>query len=79
MQCGYLDESELDVCIEHTSFHLCAPDGTCDVELDQSTTEDALYACDAAVRTLDDFGCYLMNAWGSMPQECDAVFAVDPS
>ncbi len=78
MQCGYVAEDELDICHEHVSWHLCAPDGTCDAELDQGVAEKALTACDAAVRALDGDGCYFLGYWGVMPPECGAVFDLEP-
>jgi hypothetical protein len=76
--CGGILTEDVDVCIEHVSFHLCAFDGTCDLELDQSTAEEALTACDEAMGRVDEFGCYLLTIWGIMPHECAPVFDLEP-
>ena len=76
--CGYLAPEDVGPCIEHTAWHLCEPDHTCDVSLDQDSTEALLTTCDTAVGGLDQDGCYLLGFWGFMPTECGPAFDLRP-
>lgn len=82
--CGWIaNEHDGAICEEHTAWHLCAPDGTCDLE---STPEqrEALDACMTAladpVFTWDrETGqlspeCLQLVFWGILPAECGPFF-----
>ncbi len=74
--CGY--HIELQVCAEHTAWHLCKPHLTCDTPVDQPTLEVALDQCGAALAASDQSTCYWMRAYGWSPVECHAVLEVEP-
>lgn len=81
-QCGFISEQDVyDVCVEHTTFHLCEFDMTCDVEVDKAAARVALEKCNDKLMTLEpeDEACYLLGFWGYLPAECNDVFDLAPN
>lgn len=77
--CGY--DVDLELCIEHTAWHLCEPDYSCDVEVDEVEAEDAIAACDIAFREFTDdpnsLGCYFLR-YGITPEGCMDFWDMSP-
>lgn len=67
------------VCVEHTRFHLCEVDHTCDTDLPPEAP-DATMQCvaDLLALTPDGEGCYFLQAWGVSPPGCEAIFSFRP-
>lgn len=74
--CGYDIDQEL--CIEHTAWHVCRDNRTCDTEVDESATVDALIPCTEAFARLDEFGCYALVIWGALPAGCMSFWDLQP-
>jgi hypothetical protein len=77
VMCGF--EVDYPVCSEHTRFHLCETDHTCNVSLPDEA-QDVVEACLAKMVTLDPASedCYLLAFWGQVPEECAAVWDYRP-
>lgn len=88
--CGYFGDGstpdsakQLHECIAHSTFHLCELAGTCDVSLPDGSAEVS-DACTEAVRAYvendaETDACFLLGWYGILPEECGAVFDLDPS
>ncbi len=81
--CGWIQDDERALCIEHTSWHLCEPDMSCDTVVDAEVAAAAIAECRAALDAdvyLDPYSeeCFFLGYFGRMPPECNAVFELHP-
>lgn len=79
-------EVDVDLCVDHTAWHLCEADRSCDAQVDGDAFALALEECRAAV----DAGAVefaeaggdatVCNAilFGSLPHACDPLFEFRP-
>lgn len=65
--CGY--NIDVELCVEHTRWHLCEAERDCNVEVAFDEVPAALAACIEAFGELDEDGCFLLS-WGVVPAEC---------
>lgn len=82
--CGWIGDADRGICIEHTAWHLCAPDHTCEVQVDPGAAERALAACaeafDApAYRDPYSRECIGLGIYGFVPSDCYPIFDLDPA
>ncbi len=79
VECGHqLSDELVSICIEHTAWHLCVPDGTCAVALAEADAVARLGDCRSAVSTLDQNGCFFLSWYGLMPDGCLAAYELKP-
>ncbi len=78
-KCGFY-VSDTTICADHTAWHMCEPDMSCDIEIDREAAAVALETCVEALNFLqpEDEGCYVIGFYGYVPQECDAIFELRP-
>jgi len=80
-QCGFArSERDYEVCVEHTTFHLCEPDSSCDIEIDEDEARVAMDNCSAVLHTLtyDSEECFFLGRYGFLPTECSTLFDLRP-
>lgn len=77
--CGGLSVDQ-PICTEHTRFHLCETNHTCETVLPEPEGPDAAMVCvaDLLALTPRDEGCYFLHVWGYAPPGCEAIFALRP-
>lgn len=79
-------EVDVDLCTEHTAWHLCEADRSCDAEVDADVALDALEVCRAAVEAGaaafaepgGDADVCNGILFGYLPPECNPVFDLKP-
>lgn len=81
--CGWLADADRDICIEHTAWHLCEPQHSCDIRLDSEAADTALDECRAALDAPEYFdpysdACFFLGYYGLVPAGCNAVFDLEP-
>lgn len=64
-----------ETCQEHVAWHLCKPQGDCDVAVDEDAAKVALDACQASLEA--DNACFIL-AFGFVPQPCLDVLQLEP-
>ncbi len=74
--CGYTIDAEY--CSTHNSWHLCEPDMSCDVEVDEEAVRAMLADCAADLAAMDDTECFVARQWGWAPESCRAVLDLNP-
>lgn len=75
--CGY--QVDVELCVEHSTWHLCNADRSCDREIaDPVAAHATVAACAEAFATLDGDGCYFLIAWGVAPEECGPIWDLKP-
>lgn len=79
-KCEYLDKDRVSICADHSMWHLCVPDSTCETEIDEDDAVAAMDACDAALKVAvkDPNACFVIAAFNVLPPECQAVFDLAP-
>jgi hypothetical protein len=84
-ECGYsYTPEQLEVCAEHSSYHMCKFDGTCEVSLPDGA-EESVAECVAAFGNIPeeqlDLNCFLLSYYGVFPSplECSPFFDLNPS
>src|SRR5574342_867279 len=57
-RCGWFfsEDDGVNICAEHTAFHLCETDRSCDREVDEKKARVMLDACSAAFDAMDPEG-----------------------
>lgn len=73
--CGYPVDGP--ICREHTRWHLCEPQRTCDDVVDWAAL-DALWTCTEALEGLDEIGCDFLVFYQALPRACYGLFVFDP-
>ena len=69
--CGFV--SDTPVCIEHTAWHLCEPEHSCDTDLPDAA-RSALEAC---LEALPEASCTFLW-YGQLPIECGDILEMRP-
>lgn len=81
--CGYYsDDEQREQCIQHSNFHMCEIEGTCNEEIDASVETQVDLCVDdlAVVGTGEDTAsCFYLGFFGVVPESCYPVFDADPS
>lgn len=79
--CGYdWTDEDVSLCAEHTAWHLCEDDKSCDREVDEETARAALDACASVLASLEaGSGECVLLAWGYVPDECAVVVNLKPA
>lgn len=84
--CGFMSQKGVELCVEHSAWHMCEPDMSCSVEVDERLASEYLVTCEAALQPLyldnpdpdAQFSCYLLGYYGLVPEGCGPVFELDP-
>ena len=83
VDCGYLNQADVDICTSHSTWHLCEPGRVCDAPIDQSVARIALDKCYVGLHTPDfenrtSLDCYLLGYFGFAPEACFDAFDLKP-
>lgn len=78
-QCGFRAALDREVCIEHTTFHLCRADRSCNRPVRVDDAEAALAACANSLGAYEfgSFECIKLG-YGLVSAECSDVLDLKP-
>jgi hypothetical protein len=75
-KCGY--ENVVQICVEHTYWHLCSENRSCDVNMSDLETKHSLEECLEDLAKTDGDRCYYLGFWGFLPKSCYEFFRHAP-